>query len=387
MVFVQISRIAVLCFLYSSCAKAKSIRDAILCQAVERLGSFESGSRLISSKKEKDGIDIFFSGKASCGGADVPILFANWSMAGVRPIHVFAAIADVQGQQWTGELAHAHDLSKNMPFSARGMMLQYSVGAFLSDRKVHEWETYSKSLDGSEYWYAASTQHNALLQQMDTSDDSGGFFGFKKPVECDSCLSAHHIVATKDGVRATFTNNINSHPPLHISQSFVSHLTWGKTAEFVSKLKTRALQLAQMDQAAVWRPSAQFVAPFPPRGPSDTGAGSCAAAWVDAEAQINSVRATIGLAEVQDDARAIVPSVPASQALIPVAFGMGCLTLAIVFGRRRKSASASRASTMMLQVDAQEALDPSSWVQHEADGMQDSEALMATPKLASFDIA
>eukprot|EP00928_Gymnodinium_smaydae_P079744 TRINITY_DN6359_c0_g3_i1.p1 TRINITY_DN6359_c0_g3~~TRINITY_DN6359_c0_g3_i1.p1 ORF type:complete len:390 (+),score=66.96 TRINITY_DN6359_c0_g3_i1:52-1221(+) len=389
MASLQLSKIVVSCLLGAWCANAKSVRDAILCQAVERLGSFEAGTRSISDKKEKDGINIFFSGTASCGGADVPILFANWSLAGVRPVHVFAAIADVQGQRWTGDLAHTLDLSRDMPFSARGMMIQYSVGTFISDRKVHEWETYSNSPDGNEYWFAASTQHNGLLQQMDTSEDNNGFFfGFRKPVEIDSCLSAHHFVATKDGVRGTFTTNINSHAPMHLSESLVSQMTWGKSAELLSKLKTRALQLAQIDQAALWKPSPQFVAPFPPHGPTDAGAGSCAAAWADAEGEINVAREAIGLAEVQDDAPPMMlPSVPASQALIPVAFAMGFLTLAIVLGRRRRSARASQASTMILQVDDQEALDPSSWAQQEVDGVQDSDALMATPQLASLDIA
>jgi hypothetical protein len=176
----------------------------------------------------------------------------------VRPIHVFTAVADPEGQkEWNPQLKIANILKEDQAQMARGVKLQYTAGPGLADRKVYEWEVFSQRGDGEEYWYAASTWANDMLKDLDRKPNEGaGFFGINKPVEAHNCLAAHRIRATKDGVYAAFTNSVNGHPPLGLSVDWVSKLTWSKTVGFVNDLRKRAALLAQMDDAELWKPPA-----------------------------------------------------------------------------------------------------------------------------------
>jgi hypothetical protein len=189
--------------------------------------------------------------------------FANFTFTGVRPVHVFAAVADAHGQlEWNPSMTDEKLLVDDPSRMARGMKLQYGADPF-PDRKVYEWEVFDYDTARQDFWFATTSQDNKAIEDMDTGPEDSGFLGLKKPVTADSCFSAHHIRATPDGqgVYGVFTTHLNGHPPFGLSPGFVSHLTWGKTVDFVKALRKRAEALAAQDQAALKLPPANLVAP------------------------------------------------------------------------------------------------------------------------------
>jgi hypothetical protein len=235
----------------------KTLREALLCKARTRLSSFVDGEQQLSGGGTQDGVELHFAGTVPCNGVDTPLIFANWSLKGVKPVHVFSALTDLKSQSWNSALQKAQVLKDFPSLKAAGVRLEYTAGPGLSNRKVYEWETFDRTNDGKDYWFVASTDHNSALKKLDTAkEDSGSLFSFMEPsaVEADSCLSAHHFWETEDGVQAVFTNTVNGHPPLGISPNLVSRLTWGKSVDFVKGLQKRALELANLDQSELKLP-------------------------------------------------------------------------------------------------------------------------------------
>jgi hypothetical protein len=267
-------------------SRQQTLREALLCTARSRINNwYYGGERKLGGGGVKDGVELHFAGTAPCGGADISVLFANWSLKGVKPKHVFSALTNFQHQEWNSDLVRTHTLRTFPKLHTVGRRLEYSAGPAFSHRKVYEWETFDKANDGKEYWFAASSTHNQALKKLDTNKESNGFFSFGGgTVEADSCLSAHRIRETKDGVEAVFTNTINAHPPMGISQNFISTLTWGKTVDFVKALQNRALELAQLDDSQLVLPDSDLLPEEDVHVPAQ-----CSSKWDEAEEELDAL--------------------------------------------------------------------------------------------------
>lgn len=262
---------------------APTLRDALLCEAHKRVsGWYEGGEKDTDVIYAGKGDDIelrFMKGTLPCGGADSIVTFANFTMTGVKPIHVYSAIVNIVGQKAWNPAAHKIEkLLDNEDEGVRGVKLLYYAKPF-SDRVVYEWETYnltagSSWLDATDLWFAATSGASNTLKDADKkpNEGTGGFFSSiiegGKPVEAQSCLSAHHVRYAPDGktVHASFTNTVNGKAPFNIPPSVISSMTWGKTVKFIKALKVQAKKLAAEDDSELWTPPAELggtpAAPF-----------------------------------------------------------------------------------------------------------------------------
>lgn len=238
-------------------ADCQSVREALMCEAKKRLsGWFEGGSQKFESPLSQDGVELrFMVGSRPCGGDDVPVMVANYSLDGVRPIHIFNALAHVELQKdWNPTMSEVKVLKDDAAAHVREVKLQYLTGVpGLPDRRIYEQEAFDVNDDGTEYWFAATSNNNENIKKLDSSAGSSGFFDFEAPVEANSCFAAHHVRATKTGVYVVFTNEVNGHPPFGLSPTLVSKLTWRKTVDFISLLQKEALRLAKEDDTKLWK--------------------------------------------------------------------------------------------------------------------------------------
>eukprot|EP00929_Paragymnodinium_shiwhaense_P006571 TRINITY_DN11022_c0_g1_i3.p1 TRINITY_DN11022_c0_g1~~TRINITY_DN11022_c0_g1_i3.p1 ORF type:complete len:377 (+),score=88.24 TRINITY_DN11022_c0_g1_i3:54-1184(+) len=249
-------------FIVGAQAKA-TLRDALLCAAHERVTHwYEAGEKPTTVKFAQDGIELRFLDEfLECGGEDSIVTFANFTVEGVKPIHVYSAIVNIVGQKVWNPAAHKIErLMDNEGQGVRGVKLLYFATPF-QDRKVYEWETYDLTegkswLDATNLWFAATSGGSADLQAADTEVEDQGLFGMAKPVKAYSCLSAHHVRWAPDGksVYASFTNTVNGKPPFNLAPTMISEMTWGKTVDFIKALRGQAQALAQLDDSQLWTP-------------------------------------------------------------------------------------------------------------------------------------
>jgi len=253
-----------------------TMRDAMMCAGHKRLTKGFEGHEIpidIIHAGAADGIDIAFAKDAqSCAGADVIISFTNFSIKGVKPIHVISEVGNSNNMQWSpNDPKYSSELKQDTVQGVRGIMVQYSA-APLPDRKFLTWESYDTSNE-KDMWIVASSWANSELQQLDKNQTTTGFtfFGLTQPVVAENCLSVYHVRETADGVYVVFSSMANYHPPFGLSQTFLSSKTWGRTIGYAQALQKQALVLAAMDQSLLWKPAAYL---SPQSGISSTATGS-----------------------------------------------------------------------------------------------------------------
>eukprot|EP00929_Paragymnodinium_shiwhaense_P001907 TRINITY_DN102118_c0_g1_i1.p1 TRINITY_DN102118_c0_g1~~TRINITY_DN102118_c0_g1_i1.p1 ORF type:complete len:370 (+),score=64.58 TRINITY_DN102118_c0_g1_i1:66-1175(+) len=268
-------------------ASAATFRDALLCEGRKRLSEwYEGGQRATQTmySNAAEGMELrFIQGTQKCGGLDCVVVVGNFTVSGIKPLHAYSAIVDINRQaEWYSQAKAGQELSVDEKQGVRGMKITFSASP-LPDRLVYEWNTYwiaqgSTWEDASDLWFVASTESDGHLKSLDTAKVDGGFLGLAAPVTVDSCLSSYHIRYAPDGktVHVTMTTHINAHVPFNIiSPQQFTQLTWGKTLEFLKQYKQRALDLAKRDASKVWKPpQALFEAS---KRPPFAAGGSCKA--------------------------------------------------------------------------------------------------------------
>lgn len=222
-----------------------------------------------------DGIDIAFAKDThSCDGADVIVSFTNFSIKGVKPIHVISEVGNNDDMQWSPEgVKSSRELKQDTVQGVRGVKVQYSAVP-LPDRKFLTWEAYDTSNE-KDMWIVTSSWANSELEQLDKNLTTPGFtfFGLTQPVVAECCLSTYHVRETADGVYVIFSSMINVHPPLGITSAFLSSKTWGRTIGYAQALEKQAHVLAAMDQSQLWKPAA-YLSPHAYSANSATATGS-----------------------------------------------------------------------------------------------------------------
>jgi hypothetical protein len=297
-------------------------------------------------------------GTELCGGSETPVLFANFTVKGVKPVHVFNAVADIVTQaEWSGDLKSAHVLKDDLALQARGVVSRYIAGPALSDRLVYEWHTYDRNEDGSEYWFAATTRNNDVLKDIDTTQPTGMVMPWDETTEANSCLSAHHMRATPDGVYVVFTNEVNGNPPLGIPQKMISSMTWGKTVSFIEALQAQAKKLASQDSDDLWKPPNSILLAEENIGQNTA---DCSPLWKDVSTAMSAQRVLEDKYDVQKGLRgSVAPRSVLSQPSLSTAAGLLLLFAAVsVFvAARRSQAPSSRDASRLLTVECVEESD------------------------------
>eukprot|EP00929_Paragymnodinium_shiwhaense_P028622 TRINITY_DN16560_c0_g1_i1.p1 TRINITY_DN16560_c0_g1~~TRINITY_DN16560_c0_g1_i1.p1 ORF type:complete len:379 (+),score=107.79 TRINITY_DN16560_c0_g1_i1:75-1211(+) len=335
--------------------RAPTARDALLCAAHKRIsGWYEKGEKQTKTmyRNEQEKIELrFMDGMLPCGGDDAIVTFANYTIEGVKPIHVYSAIVNMHGQlKWNPSGHEMIHLKDDVEQGVRGMKLSYYATPF-PDRKVYEWEAYDLTAgenwrDATDLWFSAASSGDDVLKSADTEVESAGFLGMSKPVEAFNCLSAHHVRWAPDGktVHGSFTNTINGKPPFNLPPAAVSEMTWGKTVDWMKALQVQAKKVAAQDEADLWLPPAELTKE---RALPYKNGGQCS------DMLDTLPLAMVGLYE-DSSAQALIgraASNPVLSALVPSCVAVFALAACLAW-KRTRSASSLDAGSNLLTVEA-----------------------------------
>jgi len=174
-----------------------------------------------------------------CGGDSVPVTFAEFDVAGARPVDIFNTMLDTPLQKkWNTQCSSVTPLGEWLDQGARGWAVIFKI-PFVSEREFLQWQVADADFAKEEFWLAFSTQNNDDLQEKSPIRDGA--------VMAQNCLGAYHITKGPNGAHVVVTQQVNVHPfiafPLHqVLDIFPT--AWQGTIDFVNQMSHHARQLA-----------------------------------------------------------------------------------------------------------------------------------------------
>jgi len=214
---------------------AVNIRQALLCEAKNRVENLLGRVHLLESPNMQNGISLQITRQqAPCGGNDVPITIGHFTIEGAEVEDAFNALTDTR-KVWDPLVDSSIKLGQFPDQQAIGLALSFTAHPF-QDREFYEWMVVNTT-DPSDLWVVYSTLSNDALHLIKPRARS--------KVEAQNCLGAYRFQRGMDGrVHTTFTSQINPHPFL-VSAAFAYHMAWHKTVESMTALRAQAQKLAK----------------------------------------------------------------------------------------------------------------------------------------------
>jgi len=230
-------------------------RDVLLGQARTRIQTWYTDPSLMEAPKTRDGVTLrMLKQNMPCGGDSVPVTFAEFDVAGVRPVDIFNTMLDTPSQKnWNTQCSSVTPLGDFLEQGARGWAVTFKI-PFVSERELLQWQVADADFAKEEFWLAFSTQSNEELKE-------------KSPVQAgavsmQNCLGAYHITKGPNGAHVVITQQVNVHPfiafPMHqVLELFPA--AWQGTIDFVTQMSHQARQLYASGSSANATVAASFM--------------------------------------------------------------------------------------------------------------------------------
>jgi hypothetical protein len=240
-------------------------REVLLEQAHTRIGKWHKDPSLLEAASTHNGITLrMLKQDLPCGGDMVPVTFAEFDVAGARPIDVFNTMLDTGVQHsWNPQIASALPIDKGKDQGARAWSVIFDMPV-VSKRRFLQWQVADASFEKQEFWLVFSTQRNEELVQQSPLPAGA--------VESQNCLGAYHITQSSSGAHVVVTQQVNVHPffpfPLHEILDFFPP-AWQGTIDFVDQLNNNARHLASLGSSATHTDAPAFMLEAPPKSKDD----------------------------------------------------------------------------------------------------------------------
>mmetsp|Transcript_48516 Transcript_48516/g.140550 ORF Transcript_48516/g.140550 Transcript_48516/m.140550 type:complete len:376 (-) Transcript_48516:54-1181(-) len=250
--------------------RAVTLREALLCEARERLEVRYGDKNQLKWPFQKDGVTMQLTKRSlPCGGNNIPLTFGEFHVDGATHIDVLNVLANTSDlATWEPLTDHAAILGDWRSQGARGNAASFVSRPFPA-REFYDWQVFDTNHDMSEVWMVSTTRNTDELRRRKPPQ--------KGAVASQNCLAAYRVrVGRYGGADVAFTTQVNSHPWL-VSAEVVFNLLWWKTVDHYNGLRARAQQLAKArgeEQARLAVPSWMLEAS--PNGSAACGGSDCA---------------------------------------------------------------------------------------------------------------
>lgn len=180
-----------------------------------------------------------------CGGARVPVGFAEFEVPGARPVDVFNTVMNVASQpDWNpkcNQMKHVGD------WPEEGVRGWDNVFNLIFDKKLEflVWQVSEADFVNEDFWMVTSTKHNGKLRQISPRQENW--------VESDNCLGAYHIRKSPNGTHVVITQHVNGAVglwfPFHVILE-VFPVAWKGMINFISQLSKASLNQSSLGWTA-----------------------------------------------------------------------------------------------------------------------------------------
>jgi len=230
-------------------------RDVLLAQARTRIQSWYTDPSLTEAPRTRDGVTLRMLKKnMPCGGDLVPVTFAEFDVAGVRPVDVFNTMLDTpQQKNWNSQCSSVKPLGDWLNQGARAWAVTFTI-PFVDKREFLQWQVADADVGKEEFWLTFSTQSNDELRKKAPITDG--------TVSAQNCLGAYHITKSPHGAHVVVTQQVNVHPFIPIPMHQVLDLfpaAWQGTIDFINQMSHQARQLAASGSSANYTAAPAFM--------------------------------------------------------------------------------------------------------------------------------